>query len=881
MPLPWTRALRRLFRPTRIARRPAPFRPRLDVLEERCLPTAYAVTTTKDLLGDTTAGELTLRDALTAISTQAASGNAPAGTATNSVTFAVGAPGSTQTISLTSALPAVTHQVTLDGLSQGPSGNATPLIVLNGSGAGASANGLTLQAGSDGSTVRGFVVQGFGGTGVVLNGTSNDTVASNYVGTDASGTSRVGNGLGVLISGTAKFNTVGVGATIQGQPLTGANVISGNGYGVEVTGAGASLNRIAGNLIGTDASGAAALGNTNIGVVILDSAEENVVGGLVPGTGNVIAGSIEGVLLIGLGTSSNDVWGNFIGTNKAGAAALPNAGGVAVGGNATGNAIGGGVGIASGGNVISGNTYGVVIADPGTNHNGVLGNRIGTTADGTRPLGNAVGVLIRGGAAVNSVGGEVIISDTASPANVISGNGVGVLLDGAGTTQNVVQSNFIGTDQNNTAGLGNTYSGVLIEAGATANTVGGTVGPPTPGGAIGGNVISGNANGVVLQGAGTVGNVVAGNLIGTDPSGTAAHGNGVGVVIDAGAASNTVGGTAAGEGNVLSGNTYGLELTGSGTSNNTVVGNRIGTNAAATAKLPNQIGVVIADEASANLVGASGSSAFPTNIISGNTDGVVLTGAGTAGNVVAGNHIGTDSRGSVNLGNAAVGVLIEAGASGNTIGSIPNGGGNQISFNGVGVLLDGAGTGRNVIQTNQIGTGFIATAAAGNAYGVLLQNGASGNTVGGTASGAGNTIAFNTAEGVTLLGGSTVGDSVLSNSIYSNAGLGIDLGGPLAVSVNPGPLPNDGQSAPVVHLDNGSTASGTLASVPNTTFLIQVFGTPAGQAPGQGFVLLGSATVTTDANGNATFTADLVGSDAVITATATNLATGDTSEFSS
>jgi hypothetical protein len=226
----WTRALRRLLRPARPTSRRPGFRPRLDALEERCLLTAYTVTTTKDLLGDTTTGELTLRDALTAIHNQAASGNAPAGTANNTIIFAIGTSGSTQTINLTSPLPTLNHQVLLDGLSQGGSSNTTPLIVLNGAGAGAGANGLDLETGSDASTVRGLVIQGFSADGVLLNGTSNNVVISDNIGTDAAGTTAVGNGIGVLINGSARSNTVGgaTSNTVGGAPV-GGNVISGNG----------------------------------------------------------------------------------------------------------------------------------------------------------------------------------------------------------------------------------------------------------------------------------------------------------------------------------------------------------------------------------------------------------------------------------------------------------------------------------------------------------------------------------------------------------------------------------------------------------------------------------------------------------------------------
>src|SRR6202011_5291568 len=62
-------------------------------------------------------------------------------------------------------------------------------------------------------------------------------------------------------------------------------------------------------------------------------------------------------------------------------------------------------------------------------------------------------------------------------------------------------------------GLGNGYDGVLITAGAAANTVGGNSTRKR-------NVISANAHGgVEIFGSGTTGNLVQGNYIGTDLNG--------------------------------------------------------------------------------------------------------------------------------------------------------------------------------------------------------------------------------------------------------------------------------------------------------------------------------------------------------------------------
>src|ERR1700722_17927063 len=132
----WSRWLFSRTRPLRYRRPPAWVRPILEELEQPWLPTIYVVTSTLDLLGDNVPGQVTLRDVLTAINTQARSGQAAAGSASNMVTFAI--PGSgpkfiNVAIGSNGALPNIMHQVFLDGSSQGgPLYSGPPLIVLDG-----------------------------------------------------------------------------------------------------------------------------------------------------------------------------------------------------------------------------------------------------------------------------------------------------------------------------------------------------------------------------------------------------------------------------------------------------------------------------------------------------------------------------------------------------------------------------------------------------------------------------------------------------------------------------------------------------------------------------------------------------------------------------
>src|SRR5439155_26539513 len=90
---------------------------------------------------------------------------------------------------------------------------------------------------------------------------------------------------------------------------------------------------------------------------------------------------------------------------------------------------------------------------------------------------------------------------------------------GFGTTANIVEGNYIGTEVTGTAALPND-TGVVIVQGANVNTIGGT----TPAKR---NLISGNTNdGVFLRDCNTFGNVIEGNYVGTKVTGAAALANG-------------------------------------------------------------------------------------------------------------------------------------------------------------------------------------------------------------------------------------------------------------------------------------------------------------------------------------------------------------------
>ena len=202
---------------------------------------------------------------------------------------------------------------------------------------------------------------------------------------------------------------------------------------------------------------------------------------------------------------------------------------------------------------------------------------MGVQTGGSTAAANTEGILIAG--SNNTIGGAA-----PDAGDLISGNTIyGV--DISGTSKNIVEGDYIGTDVTGTVAIANA-TGVELDTGASGNTIGGTTAGAR-------NVISGNsATGVDLVGTGTTGDVVEGNFIGTNASGSAPLGNASdGVAVEAGATGAVVGGATAGAGNVISNNgNYGVYIDASGAF---VQGNLIGLDSSGVNAMGNSYGVGI------------------------------------------------------------------------------------------------------------------------------------------------------------------------------------------------------------------------------------------------------------------------------------------------
>ena len=261
------------------------------------------------------------------------------------------------------------------------------------------------------------------------------TIQGNLIGTDVTGTKKIPNS-------TRGIQTFGDNTLVGGLTPGARNIISGNGEGIFIRGAG---SKVQGNYIGTDITGTLPLGNSGNGV---SAAEGSLIGGTVPEARNIISanGSFGNVAL---NTSSSGapatVQGNYIGTDVTGTRSLGTfTNGINISSN---NNIVGGL-VAGARNVISGNSAGIVISvfSGGSAGNVIQGNFIGTNATGTGPVPNIQQGIVVTSATNNTIGGTQSeaankIAYNGGPGIAIT-NGNGIVIRG----NSIFSNNGLGID---------------------------------------------------------------------------------------------------------------------------------------------------------------------------------------------------------------------------------------------------------------------------------------------------------------------------------------------------------------------------------------------------------------------------------------------------
>jgi len=363
--------------------------------------TTFTVTNTDDPGNGFCDQQCTFREAIDAA-------NSGAG---NSIHFNIGT--GTPSINIVSPLPTITASMDILGNTGG-----AVRVEIRGPGGSSSFAGLTIAASAPGTLISHLVINNFAnGDGIQVDA-ANVTLHGNFIGTNAGGLARA-NPDGTFQTGVNVYGTGvhigGTSGTTPGGSCTGdCNLISGNLSGIYIRDSAANAV-IQGNFVGTDVTGTAAVQN-NGGMEIRGSGA--LVGGPGAGQGNLLSGNTyQGISI----TAAPTVQGNLIGTDTTGMNPLPNGrDGIFI--DTGNNSVVGGVS-AGARNVISGNSENGIFSY-GSENLQVLGNFIGTAADGVTPLGNGfAGVQLFSASSNNIIGG-------AADNTIAFNGGDGVLVDG-------------------------------------------------------------------------------------------------------------------------------------------------------------------------------------------------------------------------------------------------------------------------------------------------------------------------------------------------------------------------------------------------------------------------------------------------------------------
>jgi parallel beta-helix repeat protein len=449
--------------------RPQRRRPRLEELEQRLAPATLTVNNIWDE-DDTTDNLLSLDEAIEVVNGDLAYGALSAGEKNqidltqplgkyDTIYFDLG--GGEQTIFLEAALPKLTKPVNIDGIP--PPDHMDQVVNLDGSYAGAAANGLTI--GVDQRTVQELRITDFGNDGILVQ-SNNNTIRGNSIGMASFGNG----GPGIEIAGTA-------GNTIGGPEARDGNTIEVNqGDGVYIWGKGATGNVIASNRIEE---------NKGNGVTIDEQASNNIIGvgtqkgedgkEVQVGARNVIGHNWKNGVFIDGASNTNQVGGNLIGLfpnmTDQGENAVNRIYGVSLL-NSSNNLIGGDG--AAFRNIISGNGMGGVRIEGGSG-NTLIGNYIGLNLSTDNPdvvdsNSSGTGNLADGVYIIDSNSNHIGVPGKAQ--NVIAGNGSqaanignGVFIRGSKTkpTGNSIENNVIGADPKGASPLPNVGDAIRLE----------------------------------------------------------------------------------------------------------------------------------------------------------------------------------------------------------------------------------------------------------------------------------------------------------------------------------------------------------------------------------------------------------------------------------
>ena len=670
-----------------------------------CLGAAYTVNTNTDT--GTGAG---LTGDLRYCITQA---NLIAGPHT--IVFSTGA----TTITLASPLPVIIRQISITATAG--------TIVINGN---AAANNIfQINTGGANSIIDGLVLNRAIVNQINLQTVTGVTIRNCYLGTNAAGNAVA-----------ASNPTFGINMDFSSNNFITNNVISGHGtHGLLINNA-SNGNTIRGNKIGCNLLGTAAIPNAVHGIQLDNASINNIIGGAAAADRNIISGNTHiGISAVNL-SSGLQITNNYIGTNLAGTAALPNAEhGIIIDNSASAVITN---------NVVSGNLYfGIHIIN--CNNHTLRGNKVGTNAAGTGAIANTyVGLRFENSS------GAIIGGATAGQGNLLSGNGEeGLYLINSASPN--IQGNLIGTNLAGTGALANGRFGIHLQGCAT----------PIIGGAAAGegNTASGNAwDGMYIDGS--TGAIIYGNFVGTNLTGTAAVANGGGGLHIVNCSTPLIGGTAAGQSNVLSGNTRdGLWF--ENTTNASIQGNFIGTNLTGTAAIGNGgNGISGYNNSTNHLIG--GTAAAARNIISANNvDGIHYDGVTAACNdlSIKNNYIGTNASGmgpANTFGNGNCGVLVTNNClrliiGGSTVAerNIISGNGRLwpgTASNGIGIFIFTCPAAQ--ITGNYIGLAVDGTTALGNTENGILVYYSNNTVIGGNTAALRNLVSSNGKQGIILQG---------------------------------------------------------------------------------------------------------------------------------